>query len=172
MPRPADAPNQPTTRTPGEPGADQETSRVARPEPFLGPPDDFEPIDPSTTDDRAEDNDADRPRAYSATTTIDEAVPEEPVPPRSRSEAARPSRTAAASRRPTNRTAIWALVLSILGITAPIGLYLGYRARSSIARTRELGEPFARVAIWLGWLYVVVFVLALITYFWIAGQGS
>ncbi|WP_343287351.1 DUF4190 domain-containing protein [Gordonia sp. SID5947] len=93
------------------------------------------------------------------------------MPPRTRTAAGQSPR-AAASNRPTNRTAIWALVLSILGITAPVGLYLGYRSRASIARSRELGEPFARVAIWIGWLYIAVFVLALLMYFWIAGQGS
>jgi hypothetical protein len=111
-----------------------------------------------------------RPLAYSANIPVTDDVPEEPVPTRSNSQAARPSRTAAA--RGTNRTAIWALVLSVLGITSPIGLYLGYRARNQIARTREFGEPFARVAIWIGWLYVVVIVLALITFFWISGQSS
>ncbi|MFW0783706.1 DUF4190 domain-containing protein [Gordonia sp. CPCC 206044] len=92
------------------------------------------------------------------------------MPARTHTESPRPNRPAVS--RGTNQTAILALVLSVLGITSPIGLYLGYRAKATIARTRELGEPFARVAIWIGWLYIVVIVLALITYFWIAGQGS
>lgn len=95
---------------------------------------------------------------------------------RTRADIARPKPRAASTKTPpvptTNRTAVWALVCSILGITAPIGLILGYRARSTIARTRELGESFARVAIWIGWLYVATFVLALIIYLWIAGQAS
>ncbi|MGV9826863.1 MULTISPECIES: DUF4190 domain-containing protein [unclassified Gordonia (in: high G+C Gram-positive bacteria)] len=68
-----------------------------------------------------------------------------------------------------NRTAIWAFVLSILGITFPIGMYLGYRARREIARTREYGEPFAKVAIYLGWAYIVVVVVAIIAYLMIFG---
>ncbi|MED5801115.1 DUF4190 domain-containing protein [Gordonia sp. Z-3] len=108
------------------------------------------------------------PQAYSSIRIDDDKRPEEQVPTRNQ-----PTRTGRSAKpRGTNRTAIWALVLSILGITSPVGLYLGYRARTQIARTRELGEPFARVAIWIGWLYLVVIVLGLLTYFWIAGQGS
>ncbi|NDZ92966.1 DUF4190 domain-containing protein [Streptomyces sp. SID6673] len=157
-------------RAPATPPGDEKTT-VNRAAPFLGPADDFSPVD-STPDAKTEQSETPRPLAYSASINkpVDD-VPEEPVPPRTQTAPPQPSRSPA-SNRPTNRTAIWALVLSILGITAPIGLYLGYRSRASIARSRELGEPFARVAIWIGWLYVAVFVLALLTYFWIAGQGS
>ncbi len=72
----------------------------------------------------------------------------------------------------TNRLSIWALVLSILGITSPIGLYLGYRSRSQIARTRELGEPFAKVAIWVGWAYMVLLGLIILAYLLITLQSS
>ena len=63
-----------------------------------------------------------------------------------------------------NTMAVWAMVLSLLGITAPIGLYLGYRARTDIARTRQYGEPFAQVAIIVGWAYVAVAVVAILAY--------
>lgn len=135
-----------------------------RPAPFL-PDDDFAPIDA-----------ADRPLAYSATTTSD--TPEDAVSTRARSDAARSATRAASTTTPgtgprtaTSRLAIWAMVLSILGITSPIGLILGYRARSTIKRTRDHGSSFAKVAIWIGWLYIAVFVFALIVYFWIGGQA-
>ncbi|WP_461418456.1 DUF4190 domain-containing protein [Gordonia sp. GN26] len=67
-----------------------------------------------------------------------------------------------------NRLAVWALILSGLGITFPIGLVLGYRARAQIRRTRgESGLPFANVAIWLGWAYLGVLVFGLVIYSWI-----
>ncbi|MEO9330243.1 DUF4190 domain-containing protein [Gordonia aurantiaca] len=66
-----------------------------------------------------------------------------------------------------NRTAVWALVLSALGITFFIGLFLGYRARTEIRRNRESGRPFADVAIWLGWFYLIVLVFGLLVYGWI-----
>ncbi len=67
-----------------------------------------------------------------------------------------------------NRLAVWALILSGLGITFPIGLVLGYRARGQIRRTRgESGLPFADVAIWLGWAYLGVLVFGLLIYSWI-----
>lgn len=72
----------------------------------------------------------------------------------------------------TNRTAIWAMVLSILGITSPIGLFLGYQARRTIKRTRELGDSFARVAIWVGWAYMAVLVLVILAYLLITVQSS
>lgn len=166
--------------------SDEQTARVTRDPDSAGetqaqqPPrapeaDDFRPLQgpapagatPATTAiDEAEPS---KPaQAYSSTSIDDDNRPEDKVPTRNQ-----PTRTSRAAKpRGTNRTAIWALVLSILGITSPIGLYLGYRSRSQIARTRELGEPFARVAIWIGWLYLTVIVLGLLTYFWIAGQGS
>ncbi len=136
--------------------ADESPTRAARPEPFLADGDDFAPLGPATPGDRP------------STTSTD--APEEAVSTRTQRDPARPNTPKRATR--TNRTAIWALVLSLLGITAPIGLILGYRARSTIARTGELGGPFARVAIWIGWLYIIVLVAALGTYFWISGQGS
>ncbi|GAB89511.1 DUF4190 domain-containing protein [Gordonia rhizosphera] len=137
--------------------AAESPTRAARPEPFLTDGDDFKPLGTATPGDRP-----------SAAATTD--APEETVSTRTQRDPARPNTSKRATR--TNRTAIWALVLSLLGITAPIGLILGYRARSTIARTGELGGPFARVAIWIGWLYIIVLVAALGTYFWISGQGS
>ncbi|MFW0793154.1 DUF4190 domain-containing protein [Gordonia sp. CPCC 205515] len=161
---------------PPRPPAPPKTTDNGRPAPLLDKDDDFEPIvDTSSPDTGSADTTADRrPLAYSAATSDD--APEETLSSRTRAETTRPKSRAASSKSApvptTNRTAIWALVCSILGITAPIGLILGYRAKSTIARTRELGESYARVAIWIGWLYVAAFVLALIMYLWIAGQGS
>ncbi|WP_238421899.1 DUF4190 domain-containing protein [Gordonia sp. 'Campus'] len=66
-----------------------------------------------------------------------------------------------------NRTALWALALSIFGITFIVGLVLGYRARTQIRQRREAGLPFATAAIWVGWAYLGVFVFGLIVYGWI-----
>ena len=66
-----------------------------------------------------------------------------------------------------NRMALWALALSILGITFIVGLVLGYRARSQIRQRREAGLPFATAAIWVGWAYAGVFVFGLLVYGWI-----
>ncbi|WP_258307096.1 DUF4190 domain-containing protein [Gordonia paraffinivorans] len=66
-----------------------------------------------------------------------------------------------------NRTAVWALICSGLGITFLLGLFLGYRARAQIRRTREIGKPYADVAIWLGWFYLSVIVFGLLVYVWI-----
>ncbi|EON32293.1 hypothetical protein GTC6_13070 [Gordonia terrae C-6] len=66
-----------------------------------------------------------------------------------------------------NRMALWALALSILGITFIVGLVLGYRARTQIRQRRELGLPFATAAIWVGWAYLGVFVFGLLVYGWI-----
>ncbi|MFT4043288.1 MAG: DUF4190 domain-containing protein [Gordonia sp. (in: high G+C Gram-positive bacteria)] len=68
-----------------------------------------------------------------------------------------------------NRTAIWAFVLSFLGITSPIGLFLGFRAKRQISQTREYGSPFATVAIVLGVVYIVVIVVAIVSYLAITG---
>ena len=66
-----------------------------------------------------------------------------------------------------NRMALWALALSILGITFIVGLVLGYRARTQIRQRREVGLPFATAAIWVGWAYAGVFVFGLLVYGWI-----
>ncbi|GAC54428.1 DUF4190 domain-containing protein [Gordonia amicalis] len=92
-------------------------------------------------------------QAYSANNPALEDDPEDTVAPQ--------------SGQRLNRTAVWALVLSGLGITFVIGLVLGYRARAQIRRTREAGLPFANVAIWLGWAYLGVLVFGLLVYGWI-----
>ncbi|WP_244278298.1 DUF4190 domain-containing protein [Gordonia westfalica] len=93
------------------------------------------------------------PQAYSANTPAIEDDPEDNVAPQSGPR--------------LNRLAVWALILSGLGITFPIGLVLGYRARAQIRSTRETGLPFANVAIWLGWAYLGVLVFGLLVYGWI-----
>ena len=72
----------------------------------------------------------------------------------------------------TNLLSVVALVLSVLGVTAPIGVYLAYTSLRTIRRTGELGAPFAEAAKWLGWLWIGFFVLGAIAYFWIGSQGS
>ena len=86
---------------------------------------------------------------------------EEPVAP------PRTATPASSSTKTMNRTAIWAFVLSLLGITSPIGIYLGYRARDEIRSRRQYGAPFATVAIRLGWTWVAVAVVALLVYLFI-----
>lgn len=66
-----------------------------------------------------------------------------------------------------NRTAIWAFVLSLLGITSPVGVYLGYKSRDEIEKTRQYGAPFATVAIRLGWAWIAVAVVAVLVYLFI-----
>lgn len=95
-------------------------------------------------------------------------------------ERARAGRTAPAGNTPagntpaagTNTLSIVALVLSVLGVTAPIGVYLAYTSLRTIRRTGELGAPFAEAAKWLGWLWIAFFVFGAIAYFWIGSQGS
>ncbi|QHN19596.1 DUF4190 domain-containing protein [Gordonia amarae] len=72
----------------------------------------------------------------------------------------------------TNLLSVVALVLSVLGVTAPIGVYLAYTSLRTIRRTGELGAPFAEAAKWLGWLWIAFFVFGAIAYFWIGSQGS
>lgn len=79
-----------------------------------------------------------------------------------------PPRTAGSTSSPTmNRTAIWAFVLSLLGITSPVGIYLGYKSRDEIEKTRQYGAPFATVAIRLGWAWIAVAVVAVLVYLFI-----
>ncbi|MGW9264753.1 DUF4190 domain-containing protein [Gordonia terrae] len=100
---------------------------------------------------------ADRPetQAYSAAAAHPTSSSEDSVAPQS-----------GAGPR-VNRMALWALALSILGITFIVGLVLGYRARTQIRQRREIGLPFATAAIWVGWAYLGVFVFGLIVYGWI-----
>lgn len=72
----------------------------------------------------------------------------------------------------TNLLSVVALVLSVLGVTAPIGLFLAYTSLRTIRRTGELGAPFAVAAKWLAWLWIVFFVFGAIAYFWIGSQSG
>lgn len=73
----------------------------------------------------------------------------------------------------TNLLSVVALVpYPVLGVTAPIGVYLAYTSLRTIRRTGELGTPFAEAAKWLGWLWIAFFVFGAIAYFWIGSQGS
>ncbi len=66
-----------------------------------------------------------------------------------------------------NVPAIIALVLSGLGITFPIGLWLGYRSRNQIDREGTLGREFATAAIIVGYLWLIALVIGVIAYLWI-----
>ena len=70
-------------------------------------------------------------------------------------------------RRRVNRMAIWALVLSVLGITSIIGIGLAFKARADIARNREEGDPYAVAALVVGFFYVFVVVVGLCVFWWI-----
>lgn len=66
---------------------------------------------------------------------------------------------------PTNRTAIVALVFSLL--IAPIGLILGYIARGQIRRSHEGGAGLAMAAIIIGWIWttvsIIIIAIAIVT---------
>lgn len=62
---------------------------------------------------------------------------------------------------------IIAFVLSLLGLTAPIGIFLGTRAISQRSAKEDLSRSFAVVAVVLGWLWVVALILAFILWAWI-----
>ena len=81
----------------------------------------------------------------------------------------RPANTSAEN---INLQSMVALVLSVLGVTAPIGVFLAYSSLRTIHRTGELGTPFAVVAKWLGWLWIAFFAFGFIAYFWIGSQGG
>ncbi|SIR98885.1 protein of unknown function [Williamsia sterculiae] len=80
---------------------------------------------------------------------------------------------AAAARRqkPVNRTAIAALILSVLGVTAIIGVVCGHMAKATIRRTKERGEVLATAALWVGYLYLAAALLCLIAYLYIVNQA-
>ncbi|MFZ2510143.1 MAG: DUF4190 domain-containing protein [Gordonia sp. (in: high G+C Gram-positive bacteria)] len=67
-------------------------------------------------------------------------------------------------------SAIVGFVLSGLGfllITVPFGLWLGYRGLRETQNDVRQGRPFATWAVYLGWAWLVFWVLALISYLWI-----
>lgn len=62
----------------------------------------------------------------------------------------------------TNLTAVWALVLSVLGITSPIGLWLSGVAKRQIKRSGEVGLAYAQAARWVAIAYLVALVAVLL----------
>lgn len=68
-----------------------------------------------------------------------------------------PQQANSAAPRPTNGTAIAALVLSIL--FAPLGIVLAYIARSQIERTGDGGRGFVTAALIIGWVLTLGWVL-------------
>lgn len=50
---------------------------------------------------------------------------------------------------------------------SPVGIYLGYKSRDEIEKTRQYGAPFATVAIRLGWAWIAVAVVAVLVYLFI-----
>lgn len=58
----------------------------------------------------------------------------------------------------TEPLAVWALALSVLGITFPAGIFLGHRAMKSIRATDRTGEPYAVAALWIGYAYLAALI--------------
>ena len=71
-------------------------------------------------------------------------------------------------RRPTNTTAILALVLAF--VFAPAGLVLGIIARKQIRQTGEEGDGLALAGIIVGAIATALFVLGIV--FWIVAVAS
>lgn len=85
-----------------------------------------------------------------------------------------PTRTGSTLNRsepgPLSVSAVVGFVLSGLGfllVTAPIGLWFGYRGLHETETDTRQGRPFATWAVYLGWAWITFWVLALITYLWI-----
>jgi len=70
----------------------------------------------------------------------------------------------------TNQLAVIALVLSFLGLLAPVGLALGVVARGQIRRTGETGEGLALAAVIVGGVVSTVLVFGLV--FWVLVLAS
>jgi Domain of unknown function (DUF4190) len=69
-----------------------------------------------------------------------------------------------------NQLAMIALVLSFLGLLAPVGLALGVVARGQIRRTGEAGEGLALAAVIIGGVVTTVLVFVLV--FWVLVLAS
>jgi hypothetical protein len=67
-------------------------------------------------------------------------------------------------RRPTNTTAILALVFAF--VFPPVGLGLGVSARRTIRRTGEEGDGLALAGIVVGSIGTAVYGLLLVTWIW------
>jgi hypothetical protein len=70
----------------------------------------------------------------------------------------------------TNSLAIAAFVISLVACT-PVGLWLGYKARSQIRESGEQGAGFAMAAIIIGWIGVFFFVITVI-FFLVLGSWA
>lgn len=70
----------------------------------------------------------------------------------------------------TNSLAIAAFVISLVACT-PVGLWLGYKARSQIRESGEQGAGFALAAIIIGWIGVFFFVITVI-FFLVLGSWA
>ena len=57
------------------------------------------------------------------------------------------------NKREVSDLTVIALVASIL--IAPVGWFLGFRARKEIERTNSFGRPFATAAIWIGGIITI-----------------
>ena len=111
-------------------------------------------------------------------------MPPKPAPPAPpRPAAGAPSQPPAHPSRPSlippgpaerglNKNALPALLFSFFGITAPIGVYLGRKARQEIARTGETGDPYAVAALFIGWAYITAFGLGVASYLIFVIGGS
>ena len=80
------------------------------------------------------------------------------------------STRAGAVSGPLSISAVVGFVLSGLGfflVTVPFGLWLGYRGLQETENAAREGYAFAKWAVYLGWAWVVFWILALIAYLWI-----
>lgn len=108
------------------------------------------------------------PAAAGRTAPVNPPAPARPAPtsaPRSGSSTAQTGQ-----KRPLSISAIVGFVCSGLGfllITVPFGLWLGYRGRRETTAGSREGRTFAAAAIYLGWAWVIFWILALIAYLWI-----
>ncbi len=85
---------------------------------------------------------------------------------------AKPHPLPAPAERGLNKNALPALLFSFFGITAPVGVYLGRKARQEIARTGETGDPYAVAALFIGWAYITAFGLGVASYLIFVIGGS
>lgn len=100
------------------------------------------------------------------------APPVRPVAPANPAPAAKPHPLPAPAEPRLNKHAIPALLCSFFGITAPVGVYLGRKARKEIGQTGETGDPYAVAALIIGWAYLTALVLGIATYLIFAVGGS
>ena len=63
-----------------------------------------------------------------------------------------------------NWNAVFAFIMSAIGVLSPVGIWLGFRTSAQIKRDGGGGSEFATAAIVLGVLWIIVLVLGIITY--------